>query len=541
MFKQHRFMASILLWILVGVSIPPRAAFGQTPESGSGTSLTALAKPVKVSGKQFPAIDIPGEDPNERNLDKVPLVPEGPKRGTLSPEVKATSLLKLTSDPDEARGAAGGENPVIFGTDTPFGKQVTFSGIPPDMSGAVSDNIVFLTGNTFAALSTDGGNSFTALNPTTIFPSGATRDAFGNLLDRGLCCDQVIQYVPKFRRFIWLMQFCGTGSNCLLGINKLRIAAASPEDILASGGTAWTYWDLPSGLFGLTSTTFDYPDMSVGNNSLYVSADAVSIGLMVMRIPLSEIATSSTINIGFTNPSVPAGSLLGRGYGGHISQNTGDTVYWAGHISNSQMRVFNWQEGSGTYFWRSIDINSWPNTNYTSNCPDGTDWLNFLSGFPGSAVIGATRRFDPREGGRSEVTFAWTAGRGGGFPHPHIQVVRLDTSTWNVIQQWQVWNPDFAFAYPCLATNSNQEVGVSLGWGGNLVFASHAVGIFGDFVVWYSELSKAALNRWGDFVTVRQASERTKLYGAVGYAVQQSTPVAVFNPRYILFGRASDM
>ena len=30
----------------------------------------------------------------------------------------------------------------------------------------------------------------------------------------------------------------------------------------------------------------------------------------------------------------------------------------------------------------------------------------------------------------------------------------------------QIWNPDHAFGYPSLATNSDNEVGICLGWGG---------------------------------------------------------------------------
>ena len=52
----------------------------------------------------------------------------------------------------------------------------------------------------------------------------------------------------------------------------------------------------------------------------------------------------------------------------------------------------------------------------------------------------------------------------------------------------QVWNPDVAYAYPSLTTNSNNEVGISLAWvGGGTAFGSHAVGILGDLVVWFGE------------------------------------------------------
>ena len=62
------------------------------------------------------------------------------------------------------------------------------------------------------------------------------------------------------------------------------------------------------------------------------------------------------------------------------------------------------------------------------------------------------------------------------------------------MEQTQVWNPDHAFAYPSLTTNSDNEVGISLAWGGGPTFyGSHAVGILGDFVLWYGHASDTSL------------------------------------------------
>jgi hypothetical protein len=124
--------------------------------------------------------------------------------------------------------------------------------------------------------------------------------------------------VPSIDRFIWLMQFCGSaaatpGGSCLNGVNRLRIAAASPADITNSAGTTWTYWDLTSAGLNLGNRAMDYPDLAVGTNSLYVSADSVgSGGLVVVRIPLSEIQAATTIHSDFTNPAIPGGA-----YGSH--------------------------------------------------------------------------------------------------------------------------------------------------------------------------------------------------------------------------------
>lgn len=497
---------------------------------------------IRVEGAPFPPFEITGEAAEGRNIDIFPVIPAGPLRGTLAPVVPELGIRDFAGGGGEGVGA----DPVVFFTDTAVGSKVSFSGFPPDMCGASGQRVVMMSGNTWAAYSTDAGATFTALNPTTIFPSGPTKDAAGNFLDNGICCDQVIQYVPSIDRFIWLMQFCGsaaaTGGSCLNGVNRLRIAAASPADIINSSGTAWTYWDLTSAGLNLGNKAMDYPDLAVGDNSLYVSADSVgSGGLVVVRIRLSEIAAATTIHFDFTDPTTPGGA-----YGSHLSQNTGDTGFWAGHVNTSTMRVLSMKEGENRYSWHNVDHDSYPSTDFTSLCPDGNDWLQFVgTQFGAAAVIGATRV-------GNEVWFAWTAARGGGFAHPHIQVLQIDTGTWKKTKQWQIWNPDFAFGYPSLAINTDSEVGISLAWGGgSKFFASFAVGILGDFVVWFSEASTAtdATNsgagsngRWGDYVTCRQAHPNTNLFSGTGYAVLQNTPPAAstqYNPRYILFGRKS--
>lgn len=487
----------------------------------------ATADPHKVEGGKYPAFT-PAGDVNDRNNEFAYPVPLGPVRGTQAPTVSSSQFLQLKKKKaDTPVGGAG--DPVVFTDYDPLGNTSNLGG-PPDMNAARGGNIAILSYNSRVQLTTDGAVNWNERDPTTIFPSGATNDSSGNPLDRGFCCDQIVQYVPQIDRYIWLMQFCGTGpGSCLNGINKLRIASASPQDIINSNFTAWTYWDLSSATFNLGNTTMDYPDLSVGDNFLYLSSDAVASGLFVVRIPLSEIQNSQTINMGFTNP---ADGLVPRG--GHISQNTGNEVFWAGHNNSSQMRVFSMKEGDGQYFWRDININSWNRGAITSTAPDGTDWLSF--GFPGNAVLGITRR------NNNEVWFAWSAQPGGGFTRTHVQVVEINVNNYSVISQWQIWNNDYAFAYPSLSTNSDNEVGISLAWGGNLNFGNHAVGILGDFIVWYPELSDAANARWGDYVSVRRNAPNARLYDASGYAVFKRPAPAVgnrFDPYYIQFGRDS--
>jgi hypothetical protein len=495
--------------------VPPDKSAGERPLSHVSVD------PHRTSGKPLPPFTPVIDGVNE---DRGVTVADGPLRGSLTP-----SLGNSTLKPMPPAGGGGGAA-VVFTDFDPLGTSASV-GTPPDMNAARSGRVVMLSYNTRVMLSTDGAGTWTELDPTTIFPSGSSSDAAGNLLDKGLCCDQILQYVPSIDRFVWLMQFCGTGSGCLNGINRVRIATASPQQIIDSGGTAWTYWDVLSGTFGLGTTTMDYPDLAVGDNFLYFSADAVGSGLLVVRMPLKDIQGGGSLGLGYTNPS--DGSVA---YGGHLSQNTGNAVFWAGHNNNSQMRVFTMAENSNQYSWRDVDIDSWPNGTIASIAKDGTtDWLNFLgTSFPKNAVLGITRRT------ANEVWFAWTAAAGSGFKRAHVQIVELDVSNYHVISQWQIWNDDYAFAFPSLATNAGGEVGISLAWGGNQDWGNHAVGFLGDFIVWFPEASDTAITRWGDYVSVRRNAPDSNMFDASGYAVLKQTPPATgtrFDPYYLQFGR----
>jgi hypothetical protein len=492
-------------------------------ESGSRDSMVAIAHPQRVIGAPYPPAEHcdEGREPND---DDGREVPRGPFRGFVVPG-KPLQLMDFKS------GAGGDDpDPVVFGKYTSYGTTPTpLSTVAADISGAQSGSVVMATGNWYAVYSTDGGNNFISIDPTTVFPNAA---------DAGFCCDQVLQYAASIDRFIWLMQF-NAGAD---GRNRLRIAVASPQDVINTKCTGWTYWDLTSAQFGFAND-MDYPDMSLGNNFLYLSVDQRGSGLLVVRVPLNELQAGGTINFRFTTPSDSASA-----YGGHLSQNTGDEVFWAGcgkPKDNGTLQVFSWAESSTSYFWRDVALNyNWPNGTLSSIAKDGTtDWLTKLDNFPKFGVTGATRR-------GNEVWFAWTASSGDGghggfnFPNTQVQVVKIDVkNNYKLLDHFPIWNNDHAFAYPSLATNDRGEVGICLGWGGAKKFyANSAVGILGDFVVWYPELSDTATTRWGDYVTVRQASPQTGMFAGFGYAIlKDSTATAGyrFDPFYILFGRNS--
>jgi hypothetical protein len=108
------------------------------------------------------------------------------------------------------------------------------------------------------------------------------------------------------------------------------------------------------------------------------------------------------------------------------------------------------------------------------------------------------------------------------FPQSHIQIEALKASTFSPVAQMQVWNKTIAFAYPSLASGLNGDVAMSLAFGGGSNDASHAVGYWGDFVVFPTATSDTSINRFGDYVTVRRTTQGNS-FAAAGYGTRAAT------------------
>jgi hypothetical protein len=498
--KEHRRCFELKITLV----IPPAGP-------GSGTLKTGTVPSHTVTGAPFPPQKPNFGDQDNGSRYTVPVGPFVP--GTPTPTTTGTQPAPI-GDPPAVDFTVNNDWNIAQST-------------VAEPSGASGGGVVFVTSNWFAAYSTDGGSTFHQLDPTTIFPNN---DAIG------FCCDQIVQYVPSINRFIWLLQG-----------NGMRLASASPADIISSKGTAWTYWNLTVQTFGEPAGTgFDYPDLAVGDNSLYISWDAgwpgcptgCNSGREVMRTSLAQIQASSSIGIGYTTPSDS-----GNGWGDHLSQDTGNEIFWAGHNNTSNIRIFSLMEGSNTYFWQDVGISSWSNTGLSSTTPDGQDWMNKLSGFPGTSVIGLTRS-------GNQVWFGWSAGTDNNFQQPHVEMVTMNIDNNNppnlsVAQQVQVWNNSYAFGYPALATNlCTGEVGMSFEYGGNGNYENHVVGFWGDFIAYITTESNAGSTRFGDYVTIRQApitdANPGNLFDAFGYGMNTNPPPATgasADPHYVQFGR----
>jgi hypothetical protein len=488
----------------------------------------------------------------ESNPELGPPVPIGPPQ-TVVP-------VPPNNTPAMPEGSSGD---VVFYHDTGTNQPL---GLPPDPAAAAGGGVVLATDNTYLLLSTDGGTTFSNINPTTIFSE----------VDGGLCCDQVVTYVPSVDTFFWLLQYkqANPVPPNTVGANRLRLAIARPSAIAANIYNAWTYFDLQTSFFGLTNQWLDFPDLAYTNTFLYVSVDALpnssatsvsNKGLIVSRASLTDLANPAVPTVSFSSYGPNQLPNQVRAYGSHLTQSSADAMYWAGHIDTSNLEVFVWPDASGTITPpHSTKFNGpYCNTDYSSVAPDKFQWIDTTRSSARGAVIGATRKpfsglvppGSPTPNG--EVWFAWGAARDdssckNGRPQPYVLIARLDDQTLAAVGEYDIWNTPYAFAYPSLATSPDGEIGVSLGWGGPSNYGSTAAGYLGDYVVYYNEPSDSTIawlrkdvmgntiaesntivdangnpiekTRFGDFFVVRNSGPNNERFSSQGYAVNLANP-----------------
>jgi hypothetical protein len=444
---------------------------------GEAKLMNASAEPQTQLGAPFPPQPLPS--PAEHEQTTVPPIPIGPFReGSTALEMEVQ-----IPGPNSATATrtimAPSSDPLVIVRNTAFG---TNPGDPPDMSGASGGRVVLATANTYLAVSTDDGVSFTTVNPSAIWSDVASpaKDSNGKTIDMGICCDQVVRYVASIDRFVWLMQFnqapSGKGT-----INKYRLAAASPADIRTKGVTAggvWTYWDLTSDTFNLGDNWMDYPDMAIGNKFLYMSTNKVNVGGFMVRIPLTEIRDRLPLHIGYSKAGICA----------KMTRNAADEVFCGILAGNSAISIYSIKESSNSYVWRTVKLATWDQSDFTAVDPKGKQWILGAVGF--TNVMGAARRYLVNPNGGyffNELWYAWNVGRDSKYPYPSVELVRLDAATFAVIQQVRIFNSQYAFTYPDIAPNelgggalAGFDVGFTFLWGGGPIFYGNlGVGIFG--------------------------------------------------------------
>lgn len=437
--------------------------------------------------------------------------------------------------PAAAAGVAGAAGPIRLFKNIQVGPgaigSATSSVLEP--SAAIHDGVVFYTGNFFAAVSTDGGSQFEYIDVANLFPPAGNGDF----------CDQVVHYFPKINVFAWLILYHPDEA----GHNVLRLCIATPTQAAAN---TWLTVDLVPDMFGFPDRWFDFPDLAVGQNALYLSSNIAGDfgfldGGVVIRIPARGANGLDLGGIQYITDQYGEGGRTLR-----LAQNCSTRAYFAAHRSTSSVRVFSWDEGSPSAPWKDVSVGSWSDADYTSLTPDGANWLGraWEGGTLGGRILTGTLApsASPRGGHRSgELWFAWNAARGGSLqlPHPYVEIIRLDAASLALEDQPVLWNEQAAFAYPALNTSAGNEVGMSIAWGGGCCQVFHAVRILtASPAIESTAFSTDGPDgdQWGDYLAVRPYHPNPRLFAATGYTLFGGPGDGDVAPRFVIFGRPAD-
>ena len=373
---------------------------------------------------------------------------------------------------------------------------------------AASGGNAFMTGNWYASRSTDGGGSWSHVDPFTSLPSAAG----------GFCCDQVVLHDPTRDIWIWLLQYIETG-----GSNVFRVAVSRG----ASFGN-WYWWDFtPTALDpGWTNMWFDYPDAALSRNHLYITFNAFNtagswLRAVVFKLPLDALRDGTSLGYQWWSTTTH-GSL-------RLTQGARDSMYFASHNGSRTLRVFGWPDTSNSIGTIDVTLRPWSNGPYSAPGPGGVDWLGRMDSRITGAWVSGTR-----------AGFLWTAATGTGRPMPYVRGAVVDTTTRTLVEEPELWNQTAAFAYPAACPNVNGVLGVSAFFGGGTRHPSHVVG-FRDGAEWRLVISRSGTHgppggAWGDYLSCRPHSSNAAEWVASGFTLQGGTDRRNVEPQYVHFG-----
>ena len=224
---------------------PEKGSKGKTPIGGgkAGRMTLQAAQPVQVRHLDVPPkIDRPKRIHSRRLL---PFVREGQERPFHS--LNARAIIHEAAGP-------GQDIQVVLNTELRQPGQNDVAGNVGEPSVSINKDVVFYTGNWYAAVSTDGGRTFKFIDPNNMAQPTDPRDVT-------FCCDQVVNYMPSIDTFVWLLQY-GPST----GDNIQRLAFAKTEDVKAG---RWQIFDITAAALEVPGFFLDFPDLAVGANFLW--------------------------------------------------------------------------------------------------------------------------------------------------------------------------------------------------------------------------------------------------------------------------------
>jgi hypothetical protein len=388
---------------------------------------------------------------------------------------------------------------------------VPFGGWETNVATAFDD--VFVSGNWFAAYSSDGGSSWVTLNPKKL--QAETPGAF---------CDQRVLYIPQINRFAWVIMTDTEG-----GLNEITLAISEPVQLQDSNGRAWLRYHIWPRTVRQDDQAFDYPDISFGDSYLYLTSNIGPRG-MIARLPLAELAQAAIVNMQYY--IVPQSWIC-------PVQSTGAKGFFGAHTDVSKMRVWSWAEPPSAHITSAeFPIATIRTEDWVVDLP--TEQWFVPAHSPDNEITGAARL-------RNELWFAWMEARrvagdhpeAQAFPFPHINTAIVDATSLKLLRQERIWSRRAAYGWPVLTAN-NRDVALLCVYGGGETHAGAELCV--GFLTSPRELQLATSGNLGasgwHFMGVRPAYFSTTAFAGVGYNRRLvPAPENISRPRYVVFER----
>ena len=439
-----------------------------------------------------------------------------------TPGTESSSMEGATADPSPSVTSA----PILYTTKDLHG--VAPSGYQSNVLEPAFGQIgkyIFYTGNWFAARSANQGVTWTYVNPYSGFSD--------------FCCDQDVIYDKTRDRIIWLRM----GSANASGENVFKLGVSSN-----GGATFCNYTFAPKDVdASWTGVWWDYPNMALTNNYLYITwhlfnASDVYQRQVVLRMPLEALANCSGFGYGYYSNTA--------GFGWAPAHGGTSKFYWAHHIDTDTIRIYTWQEFSGSISYVDRDIPAWTATGrYGAHCaaPDGND---ACQRFDDRVMGGYVKRHSALAFSQIEtVGFWWNVKEGSGFTYPYSNNAWFYTNTMNYGGRAYIWTSSMAIFYPASYPDRRGNIGIVANIAGSNTYPSLVAMKDDDtdgIPPGYTWTTVATGNhgpsddKWGDYNRVRPFQPIGTCWAATGHVLRDGTSGNYVHPYYVIFGNPRD-
>jgi len=396
-------------------------ATAATMAAGTAVTATLLSQPPTLGADQMAAFQAAFAQSHRSGPTDLPV---------------ATPAADGTAGPPQPRNASAATD--MFITTNPVVPGGGFLSGVGEPSGDSSAHNIFQTGNWYATMSADYGNTFSYVDPFTLFGPG-------------FCCDQVAIYDPGRDWWFWLLQF------------NDHLVLANSGDLVH-----WCFYTWTPANFGFTGS-LDYNDLAVTTNNIYIVSNifpsAGGMGSTIARLPIDPQVGCAGFNYNsFTRTDL--------GFTWKPVSGATDVLYWGTNwwgTFGSSFRVFKWAENSGTVAWFDRTLGTtftFYTRNSGQNCGSTDGVVKNWCQFSDSRVLGGARYSDPD--GVARLIFSFNAKQGGpfGLPFPYSERVHFRESDFGYIGSDRLWSGNDAFQYTSLATDARGHVGMTTIFGG---------------------------------------------------------------------------